>query len=447
MEVLILDENFESLMIIDTFESLIWTERYSSCGDFELYTGADEHFINQIQQGYYIQIPGSDETMIIEQIEVETDFEEGNHVTLSGRSLASILDRRIVWVQTTVVGKIQTCLKTLITDNIINPSNTDTTLKEKRKIKNFIFEMNDDPNVADLDMRSQYTGDNLYDVVLEICATYDLGFYVRLDENNNFVFKLYAGADRSYGQDQYPPVIFSPTFDNISSTSYLESDKTLKNVTLVAGEDQGTARRTNIVGDEEGLDRRELFTDARDIQSEYTDENNVHHVLTESEYLELLYQRGEENLAENQSTKVFDGSIEPVQGSVYGSDFFQGDILQVENQFGFQAKVRVTELIISQDESGTKVTPTFSVIDSGMNATERKFYTKVMMLLTEFGIMDDDYNGDISELTVKDIAKLENHALLDETFEGIMAYYSIPDMLKALEEHIILDDDYVEVLQ
>lgn len=443
MKVLILDDNFESLMIIDTFESLIWTERYNECGDFELYTGADESFLNQVQQGYYVKLPESDELMIIEQIEVTTDFEEGQHATLSGRSLASILDRRIVWTQTTIAGKLQTAIKSLLDSNVISPTITD------RAIPNFIFEESDDEAITELEMRAQYTGDNIYEVIETICKAYEIGFYIRLNDNNEFVFKLYAGADRSYGQSTYPPVVFAPKFDNISSTSYLESDKTLKNVTLVAGEDQGTRRRTTTVtlfNNNTGLGRRELFTDARDIQSSYTDEYNVSHTLTDAQYIEALTQRGLENLAENQSTKVFDGSIEPTQGSQYGVDYFQGDILQVENEFGLQAKVRVTELIISQDESGSKVTPTFSVIDSGMNANDRKYWEGILLILTEFGILDDDYNGDISELTIKDISKLENHAILDEQYTGLMMQNSIPEMLKELADHIILDDDYEEVV-
>ena len=40
MEVLVLNTEFESVAIIDTFESLIWTDRYYEAGDFEIYTAA-----------------------------------------------------------------------------------------------------------------------------------------------------------------------------------------------------------------------------------------------------------------------------------------------------------------------------------------------------------------------------------------------------------------------
>ena len=37
MEAMILDTNFQGIYIVDSFESFIWTDRFSECGDFELY--------------------------------------------------------------------------------------------------------------------------------------------------------------------------------------------------------------------------------------------------------------------------------------------------------------------------------------------------------------------------------------------------------------------------
>lgn len=437
MEAYILDNDFEVLFLIDSFESFIWTERYNECGDFELYTIADETVINQIQQGYYVMVPESEDLMVIEQIQVDTDVEEGNHLTLSGRTITSFLDRRIIWGTAVLYDKtLQESLEELITKNAISPDDAD------RIIPGLMFESSTDPEITQLHMRAQYTGDNLLEVIETVCKAYNIGFRLYLNSSKKLVFKLYAGADRSYGQDENPLVIFSPKYDNVSQTSYIESDKTLKNVTLVAGEGEGSQRITTVVKLDEqvkNLDRRELYTDARDIQSGNGDEP-----ISEEEYIAQLQQRGLEKLTENKATSAFNGEIEPNGTFVYGRDFFQGDILQVENSFGLQAKVRVTELVRSQDSGGTQVVPTFSIVDSGMNADERKHYTKVLLALSEFGIIDDEYNNDIESLTMKDISKLENHAILDEQYDGILSEHDMRAMLDKLEEHIILDDDYQE---
>jgi len=49
--VLVLNESFELVAIIDYYKSLIWTERYREAGDFELYLLADTTAIGSIEEG------------------------------------------------------------------------------------------------------------------------------------------------------------------------------------------------------------------------------------------------------------------------------------------------------------------------------------------------------------------------------------------------------------
>lgn len=262
MEVLIMDENFKQICLIDAFESLIWTERYSSCGNFEIYTPADAALMDTVKQDYYVWLKESDQVMIVEEVQVSTEVETGGHLIISGRSLESILDRRIIWRKTVLSGNLQNGIRKLLNENVISPE------IEDRKISGFLFQDSTDPLVTGLTIKAQYTGDNLYETIETICQTYNLGFQVTLNEQNQFVFMLYSGADRSYDQTENPYVIFSPKFENIINSDYLESGKTLKNITLVAGEGEGLARTSLVVGGGAGLKRRELYTDARDIQSE-----------------------------------------------------------------------------------------------------------------------------------------------------------------------------------
>lgn len=271
MEIFILDEKFRSLYNVDTFESLIWTERYNGCGNFEFYTPVNEillQVVNTVQKKMetkldcYAWLKESSSTMVIEDLEITTDVETGNHLIVSGRGLESLLERRIIWTQTVVNGNLQNGVQKLLNENVINPSIAD------RKIPNFVFSKSSNSYIDSLTLRAQYTGDNLYDTIMTICDTYKMGFDVILDEDDRFVFTLTYGTDRSYDQETIPYVIFSPRYENIINSDYLESSKTLKNVTLVAGEDSGLNRKTRVVGSASGLSRRELYTDARDIQSE-----------------------------------------------------------------------------------------------------------------------------------------------------------------------------------
>lgn len=352
MELTLLNTSLDAISMVDDYESLIWTDRYQEYGDFEIYTPVTAEILSVLKQGYYLTNRDSEHVMIIEKLLIKTDVEMGNHITITGRSLESILKRRIVWKQRSIRGNLQNGIKTLLNENVINPSIS------ARKIDNFIFEESTDERITSLKIDAQYTGDEIYEVISKLCKEHGIGFKVTLNNNKQFVFKLYVGTDRSYDQTENTYVIFSPNFENIVNSNYLESKSALKNVTLIGGEGEGKARRYYTVGSATGLERRELFTDARDISSEVDDQT-----LTTSEYNALLSQRGKEKLAENIAVVSFEGEIEPTMMFRYQEDFFNGDIVQIENEYGHSTTSRIIEMTISENEQGTSVYPTFSTMD------------------------------------------------------------------------------------
>lgn len=353
MDVTILNTDLDAVSIVDTYESFIWTDRYYAYGDFELYEAMRDGLLDYIKQDYYLQSKESEHVMIVEKIQITSDTEDGNHVTVTGRSLESILDRRIVWGQKLLSGNLQNGIKTLLNENVISPSDSN------RRIPNFIFKESTDPAITKLKLEAQYTGDNLYDVIQKICEEQGIGFKITLNDEKQFVFELYAGSDRSYDQTENPYVIFSPKFENIINSNYIESKASLKTVTLVGGEGEGADRRYTTVGGGSGLNRRELFTDARDISSNVGSDDE----LTDAEYMAQLQQRGKEKLAENVSITSFEGETETTIMFQYGKDFFNGDIVQIANEYGHETKARILEIVRSEDKDGYSVYPTFKTIE------------------------------------------------------------------------------------
>lgn len=353
VELLVVNPLFEAESVVDAYQSLIWTDRYYEYGDFELYLPATAENLMQFHQDDYLYMEGTEHMMIVEEISVSTDVEEGDHLTISGRSLESILERRIIWEQTVLDGYLEDQVEKLLNQNIISPTDSG------RKIENFIFQKSGDSRIEALKINAQFTGTNLYDAIHDICLSYNIGFKITLNTNNQFVFQLYAGQDRSYDQLTNPVIIFSADFGNILDSNYMESKKTLKTIALVAGEGEGSERKVTTVGVSTitGLNRRELFVDARDISSQ-TESGAI----STTEYTAQLAQRGEENLAQNQAIQSFDGRVEPTQLYVYGKDYFIGDIAQMENRYNMTAKIRVTEYIRSISTSGIDYYPTFKAV-------------------------------------------------------------------------------------
>lgn len=351
MEVLVLNTNFESVAVVDTFKSLIWTDRYKAFGDFEIYMSMEFEILNHLREDYYLWLTESEHCMIIENLAIDSDAEEGNYITITGRSLESLLERRIIWGQKVVKGNLQDAIKELITESIVKPTIVD------RKIDNFIFQASSDTKITSLTVDTQFTGDDLYTVVTRLCEANDVGYKITLNSDNQFVFCLYAGLDRSYEQIENPYVIFSPKFDNIINSNYYTSNANLKNVTLVAGEGEGSSRKTAVVGSGLGVNRRELFTDARDISSDVDGGT-----LTPAQYTTLLEARGKENLSEFTVKTAFEGEVEATSLFKYGEDFFIGDIVQVANEYGHEGRAYISELIVSQSSDGISVYPTFQTI-------------------------------------------------------------------------------------
>lgn len=358
-----MDTSFQVVDVLDTYKSFIWTDRYCGYGDFEIYTPVDDTLLSVLKEDYYLYINGSDRTMIIESVEIDTDAEEGPFVTISGRSLESILERRVIWGQTILEGSLQDGVAKLLNENVVEPANA------SRKIDHFAFKMSTDEAVTSLEVSTQYFGENLYEAVTALCNSFQLGFRVLLDISTGVMeFELYSGQDHSYSQMKNPHMIFSPDFENLLSSNYLRSKKAWKNAAMVAGEENDTERVVIDVAEEAyaGLDRREVFVDASGIsKTVYESDGSDPVQLTEEEYAAQLTQKGNEKLLQTAVTESFEGEIASVSGYTYGVDFFLGDIVEIANEFGLGAKARATEIIISHDETSNTTIPTFSVVDEG----------------------------------------------------------------------------------
>lgn len=366
MDILVLDQNFDTIHLIDGYKSLIWTDRYNLPGDFELYTEVSGDVLKYVTKDMYLTIKDSDRMMIVMDISVDSDRDLGNYIKITGQSLEQLIARRVVWKQRALNMGFQNGIQALLNENIISPSDAN------RKIPNFIYQPTDDPRITDLTIDTQYTGDNLLDAINDLCVDYDVGFKVILDEKNQFIFSLYAGVDRSYNQTDNPYVIFSPAFENLVNSNYYESNEKLKTMTLIGGEGEGNARyyTTYFASNETGLDRRELFTDARDLQKKYTDANGNERTRSNAEYESLLKNRGKSNLTDYTMVSTFEGEVESRNSFIYKQDYYLGDIVQIENEYNFKGTARITEVVTSQDEDGYSIYPTFEMLDMNDSNTE-----------------------------------------------------------------------------
>lgn len=350
MNVYVLDKSFNIIDLVDDYESCIWNTYYFKVGDFELYLPATPKNVELLKIGRYLvrdkDIIEDDlhNVMIIRELNIKTDVELGNYLTVTGKCLKSILQRRIVWSQTILRGKIESCLRLLINDNAINPVIPERKITQLRlgELKNFTETMS-----------KQITGDNLGDAIIDICTTYGIGWEVYVDANNYMVVDFYKGLDRSDNQSDNARVTFSTDYDSLLTSDYTFSVENYKNVALVAGEGEGVARKTATVGTASDLERYEVYIDSRDSSSNDGE-------ITEAEYTAQLTEAGMDELETLKYTESFEGEIEPYGNYIYGTDYHLGDIVNVKNEYGITATPRIIGVIESNSDESVSVIPTFS---------------------------------------------------------------------------------------
>ena len=111
-------------------------------------------------------------------------------------------------------------------------------------------------------------------------------------------------------------------------------------------------RKRVTYGSSAGLDRYELYVDARDVSSQVEEGETI-------DYDAVLTARGVEALAEYGVIESFEGQVEPHYSYKYGKDYYLGDIVQVVNEYGISSSARVTEVIETFDQDGYSIIPTF----------------------------------------------------------------------------------------
>lgn len=356
MDITIKNTKFDNIGMLDIYKSFIWTDRYYECGDFELYISINNSALPYLLNDYYLEIDNSEHLMVIEDFETTTDIEDGNYMIITGRSLESILDRRIVWKHTSLKGSLSESIKKLLNENAISPSD------ENRKIPNLIFKEPTDKRILDINVDTQFYGETLLEAISSTCKSFDIGFKITLSDTNQLVFELYMGIDRSYDQTEVPYIEFSSAFDNIINTNFVQSNKSLKNIALVAGEGEGANRKVVTVQRDKaiytGMARREVFIDAMGISS-YTTGGTI----SANDYNAQLTQHGLDELANYTKTESFDGEVLSNGVYQYQRDYFMGDIVQLVSQNDIEGKSRITEYIISESTSESAEYPTFTKVE------------------------------------------------------------------------------------
>ena len=339
------NDTFTKIKVIDNATSVIWVKRFNAVGNFELYIRASTELLELFTGDIFITRDESNVGMYVEKVQLNTDSENGDYLVITGRSAECILSWRVVMrvvyssESTTAEYIIRNSIdKTLISDIIPNNNISWLTLGEDHEWQDYITR--------------QYTGKNVLDIVQDLCVTYNYGFEFEWN-GSGFTINLYKGTDRSYDQTENTYIVFSPEFENLGNTEYIQDTMNYANGAIIGGEGEGTERKFAVVLPQgiTGFNRRMIYIDAR--QSSSDD-------LTESQYTDMLIAQGKEELEQRKITTSFNGEVLNYNNYTYGVDYNLGDKVSIINEYGIRGNATITEITEVEDDTGYRLIPTLS---------------------------------------------------------------------------------------
>lgn len=352
MELYIFDRTLNFKGIIDNFTSLRWVRRYFKAGEFELHCALNTESLSLLQRESIIYKKDDTEAGYIEYRNLKQDHEGKEILVVKGKFLTGYLNRRIIWSTELLKGiTAESAMRTLVDHNCINPTNGD------RVINNLIL---GNLNNFTGNVNYQVSYKSLSDEIENLSNISDLGYRINFDiSNRKLIFDVYKGLNRSVNQSNNPRAIFSKEFENILEQEYVDSLNNFKNVCLVGGVGEGSARKFATVGSGTGLDRFEVFNDQKGL-SNTIDNNGTTTTMSDTDYTNLLFNEGNKTLAETKEVKTFDSKINLNSNLKYKVDFDLGDIVTcVSRKWGITIDTRITEIEEIYEEQGQQINVVF----------------------------------------------------------------------------------------
>ena len=300
-----------------------------------------------LQRESIIYKKGDSEAGYIETRNLSQDSEGKEILVIKGKFLTGYLNRRIVWGTEILNTTSEVAMRSLVSNNSISATDTN------RNINNLILGTLNN-FTGNVDYQTSYK--NVADELESLSNTSNLGYRINFDTiNKQLVFEVYEGLDRSVNQSVNARCIFSKQFENVLEQEYTDSSNNYKNLVLVGGIGEGTARKLITIGNSISLDRFEVFNDQKSLSNEV---DGV--AMSDTDYNLLLTEKGNETLAENQEIKTFDSKININSNLKYKVDYDLGDIITfVSKKWGVTSDTRIIQITEIYEEQGLSIDITF----------------------------------------------------------------------------------------
>ena len=360
---------------IDCFVSLVWQERYDTCGSYTLVLPAACVPLATVLGAAFLEVRGRKHLGRVEKVSF-SGTDDGGSITVSGRMAESLLGDRIIPRRTAVSGPLCRAAEAVVWANAAE-------LAGERRIEGLVVRAaetltDDDGSVLMLD--DHVSGKALDEWLYEVLGTHGASYRILPDfDAGTLVFEIYRGLDRTQAQEENTQALFSASFSSAGAFDLVSDGSEYRNIAYIAGEGEGDDRVEVTLDLRKSPDepRRELYIDARDLRSD-----DGERVLTPDEYRALLETRGRQRLSSHSHILTVSGdaaayteeqtkstspdwgtSLAPI-GKTYSSSmicgvhYALGDLCDIASEgMGMTWSERVTEVTYIYEGGCVRVVP------------------------------------------------------------------------------------------
>ena len=326
-------KELEMLGIIDYFISLRWRRKYFEAGEFEIVLPVTDYVLQFIQTDILIMRNNYTEAGIIETIEFADDG-TNEEVTLSGRFLSCIFERRIIKSKINFSGNTIEGMNTIV--NAMTPFTQNwETEQVSMGSPTIVF---------------QATYKNVYNFLCKLSTYSNIAFRIVPNVDSKvYMFEVWSGKDRSDDQNINERYSFTDDNYNIEQGKLTISNKTVVNYVLVGGTGEDSSRKmAEIDKGSTGFDLHELFDDQKSLSNSD---------VSDSTYRQMLIDSGNTKINED---GTFTLEVTATSMDDYKTKWDLGEIVNLKKEkWGISKTYRIVEVEETIEDGKRSIYPTF----------------------------------------------------------------------------------------
>lgn len=324
---IVLTNKMRFIDFVFDYKSIKWQEKLNDYASCELWARLTPKNIASLRPSNIVYRDRK-HCFYITSVEYTRDADNNNLLHAKGYTLNYLLTFRVLngAYRFKLSDNTSTVVRTIVNKMFLNPDDTNR--------KSFCMRYEDEANIT-----SGYgytkTGNTMLEAMQEIVSRYDmLSFEMWFDATPTkleFVFRLFNGKTSTQNS-----IYFSDVTSDIISSSLTVDENAVANYIYVYGEDKD-AQRKSVAITVDGYDyvkdvlRKELYVDARDLQSEVYNPDGEQEIVSDEEYRRMLTNRGNDKALQYGKKVNYTANLRDNKLHKYGIDYDYGDLVSVND--------------------------------------------------------------------------------------------------------------------